>query len=192
MSIEDVTIFLQQPGSSPRFVYGALMLPTVLKYYINLEQSYKIHICMTQATLPGYQLYQFTGTRLPVLTPSSDPKDIVEGMLIFNFDEQQRNSLYEFESGLMCLTSVQVEICQKDTDEMHRLRTVDAGAFTWTKPTYGMTRISDSSWCVREFLQSPFYHHMFQSQNRSSIGVCEWEGQEELPQPHYTHHLPNV
>lgn len=155
------------------------MLPTVLKYYINLEQCYEIHTSMTQATLPGYQLYQVAESTSPVLTPSLDPKDIVEGMLIFNLDEQQRNALYEFEAGLMCLTNVQVEICQKDTNQMHHLRTLDAGAFTWTKSTQGMTKISDSSWCVREFLQSPFYQYMSQSQNRSSIEICEREGYEE-------------
>lgn len=178
ISKEDVTIFHQQPGSSPRFVYGVLMLPTVLKYYTNIDQCCKIHTSMTQATLPGYQLYQFAESSSPLLTPSSNRKDLVEGMLIFNLDEQQRNALYEFEAGLMCLTSVQVEICQKDTDQMHHLRTVDAGAFTWTKCTQGMTRISDSSWCVREFAQSQFYQHMSQSQNRSSLGVCEWESHE--------------
>lgn len=179
ISKDDVTIFHQQPGSSPRFVYGALMLPTVLKYYVNIDQCYEIHTSMTQATLPGYQLYQFAESSLPVLTPSTDPKDTVEGMLIFNLDEQQRNALYEFEAGLMCLTNVQVEICQKDTDQMHHLRIVDAGAFTWTKSTQGMTRIPDSSWSVREFLQSPFYQHMSQSQDRSSLGVCDWESHGE-------------
>lgn len=155
------------------------MLPTVLKYYINIDQCYEIHTSMTQATLPGYQLYQFADSSSPILSPSSDPKDIVEGMLIFNLDEQQRNALYEFEAGLMCLTNVQVEICQKDADHMHHLHSVDAGAFTWTKSTQGMTRISDSSWCVREFLQSPFYQYMSQSQDRSSLGVSDWEYSEE-------------
>ncbi|KAJ5760607.1 hypothetical protein N7520_007763 [Penicillium odoratum] len=166
---EDMAIYLQRPGSSPRFVYGVLMLPTVLKYYINLEQCYEIHTAMTQATLPGYQLHQFAESSSPVIAPSPDPKAMVEGMLIFNLDEHQRNALYEFEAGLMCLTSVQVDICQKDTGQMHYLRTVDAGAFTWTNSTLGLARIRDSSWGISEFLNSPFYQYMSQSQDRTSV-----------------------
>ncbi|KAJ5947320.1 hypothetical protein N7466_000335 [Penicillium verhagenii] len=166
MSEKDVSRFLKRPGSSPRFVYGVLMLPTVLKYYIGMEQRCEIHNSMTQATISGYQLHQYAESSSPVITPSSDPKAIVEGMLIFNLNEQQRNALYEFEAGLMHLTSVQVEICEKDADQMHQLHTVDAGAFTWTDSTQGMTRVSDSSLCIGKFLNSPFY--------RSSVEVREW------------------
>src|SRR5205809_734817 len=77
----------RKPGCSPRFVYGILMLPTVLKYYLDAKQTSDIDKSMTQASLFGYKLYQFSESSPPVICKSSDPQATVEGILIFDLDE---------------------------------------------------------------------------------------------------------
>lgn len=57
---ETVNNYLQKPHCGPRFVYGPLMLPTVLKYYIGTDQSVDLGKNMTPATLFGYKLYQYS------------------------------------------------------------------------------------------------------------------------------------
>ncbi|KAJ5102178.1 hypothetical protein NUU61_004400 [Penicillium alfredii] len=176
-SDEEVTLFLKQPGSSPRFVYGILMLPTVLKYYLDADQGYRIDQAMTQATLFGYQLHRFTESSTPVIARSSDPTAVVEGMLIFDLDEHQRNAIYELESGLMCLASVQVDICQRGRhDRVHSLRKVDAGTFAWTGSMEGLVPLKSAAWNVDEFLQAPFYRYISESRSRSALKASESVG----------------
>lgn len=128
---DETTKFLKRPGSSPRFVYGIPMLPTVLKYFTDMDQQISIERNMTQATLFGYQLYRFVDAGPPVIAPSSDPQAAVEGLLIFGLNEQPRNAVYELEAGLTELVSV--EICQKVPEEqlLRSVHGVGAGAFCW-------------------------------------------------------------
>ncbi|RJE22388.1 AIG2-like family [Aspergillus sclerotialis] len=175
---KEVTLFLQKPGSSPRFVYGILMLPTVLKYYIDMDQAVEIDKSMTQATLFGYQLYQFADSSPPVIVRSSDPKAVVDGMLIFNLNERQRNSIYELEGGLMDLVSAQVEICEEDCRGERNLRSVEAGTFAWENSKEGLISTKTTSWGIDGFLNSPFYENIDRAQRRTSLessapgGVC--------------------
>jgi hypothetical protein len=76
---EEVDSFLKTPGCFPRFVYGVLMLPTALKYHINMDQSIDIARNMTQATLFGYQLYTISKAGVPVVVPSSNRRASVDG-----------------------------------------------------------------------------------------------------------------
>lgn len=179
----EVDNFLKQPDNSPRFVYGALMLPTILKYYIDLDQVVRIERCMTQATLYAYQLYQYADGGMPVILPSKDPKATVEGMLVFGLNREQRNDIHEFESGLLRLASVQVQICQKNHhNHRHNLRTIDAGTFEWnplwsphTDSGFGLQLIKSCKWDVESFLQTSLCRHMVESQNRTAsslVGSC--------------------
>lgn len=178
---EEVTVFLQKPGSSPRFVYGILMLPTVLKYYIDMDQAVEIDKSMTQATLFGYQLYQFTESSPPVIARSPDPQAAVDGMLIFNLNEQQRNSIYEFEGGLMNLVSTQVEICEKDYRGVRNLRSVEAGTFAWESSKDGLISTKTTSWGLDGFLNSPFYGNIDRAQCRTSLEPSAPSGVSRLP-----------
>ena len=145
---EEILTLLRKPA---RFVYGILKLPTVLKYYTDVALTVEIWRSMTQATLPGYKLYQFADGSPPVIAQSSDPQAAVEGMLIFDLDENQRNAIYELESGLLELVNVQVEICLKDCENVGSLRCVDAGAFAWLDSTSGLRDMGCSVWEVDEF-----------------------------------------
>lgn len=172
----EVDNFLKKPDSSPRFVYGVLMLPTILKYHIDLDQGVKIQKFMTQATLHGYQLHHYAEEGTPVIVESTNPEAKVTGMLVFGLNSEQRNAIHEFESGLLRLASVQVQICQKShQDGRHSIRTIDAGSFEWDptwcsvmdSPDFGLQLIECSMWDVEPFLESPLCKHMVQSQNRT-------------------------
>ncbi|OQD91029.1 hypothetical protein PENANT_c001G06264 [Penicillium antarcticum] len=176
ISDKDIDQFLKH-GGSPRFVYGVLMLPTVLKYYIDEDQSKNIHKQMTQATLPGYQLYEFADSSAPVIARSNNPKAKVKGMLIFNLSNEERNSIYEFESGLMQLSSVQVDIIQKSyLGNVHEMRKIDAGAFVWDEsvhflsPMIGLRVTHGASWDVVPYLKGRFYRDIKASQRRGARG----------------------
>lgn len=147
------------------------MLPTVLKYYIDADQGYPVEKAMTQATLYGYQLHQFAEESTPVITPSSDPADVVDGMLIFNLDHHQRNAIYEFEGGLMCLSSVQVSICQREHGHLYSMRSVEAGTFVWSGSKEGLIPLKSVAWSVDSFLESPFYKYISDSQYRTAAGL---------------------
>lgn len=165
-SEREVDDLLQMPGCAPRFVYGVLMLPTVLKYYIEMDQNVEIARYMTQATLFGYKLYQFAEESPPVIARSSDPEAAVDGMLIFGLDEVQRSSIYDLEGGLMDLVSVDVEICQKESLHLLSMPTVDAvGTFAWKGSKEGLIEIGSTAWSIDNYLSSQFYDHILRSQN---------------------------
>ncbi|KAJ5709786.1 hypothetical protein N7493_010077 [Penicillium malachiteum] len=166
----DVDWFLNRPDRAPCFLYGASMLPTVLKHHVGLGQSHNIHSTMTQATLFGYQLYEFTESNIPAIIKSPSPKSTVEGLLVFNLDATQRRDLYEIEAGLMHLTPVQVQILQKTQSNTHNFRMVDAGTFTWTsRNCIGLSLVPASVWSVDGFLESPLYRHISSSQHRCDL-----------------------
>ncbi|KAJ5256987.1 hypothetical protein N7478_013091 [Penicillium angulare] len=177
----EITLSLQRPGSSPRFVYGVLMLPTVLKYYTDIDQRCQIHTTMTKATLFGCQLYQFKKSSTPVIIESSDTKSTVEGMLIFDLNEEQRNAIYELESGLMHLTSVQVKIRQKSKNQIHSVRMVEAGTFTWSSGLSGLIPLRNPLWRVDGFLKCPLYQHILDSQHRTTVGGSVWTNDQKDP-----------
>lgn len=164
---EEVTDLLYRTGTSARFVYGILKLPTALRYYLEIKDWIPIEKSMTQATLHGYQLYRICQSGPPVICKSSNPVARVEGMLIFDLQERERNALYDFEAGLLNLTSVQVEILQESRDGIRTRRMVDAGAFVWSAPSTGLIFQEDTSWSVDAFLRSQFYGHIEASQRRS-------------------------
>lgn len=164
---EQVDQFLKKPGSSPRFVYGMLMLPTVLKHFISTDKGSDVQESMTQATLFGYKLYQLDGSNAPVIVRSSDTRASVEGILILDLDDEQRNSIYQLEGGLMKLVSLQVEIlCQKNSDGHRNLKSIDAGTFAWTDDKLGLVPMKSSAWKIDAFLKSQFYQNIEQSENR--------------------------
>ncbi|KAL3473961.1 hypothetical protein BJX99DRAFT_260806 [Aspergillus californicus] len=174
-SPEELNNVVAQNSCTPRFVYGALMLPTVLKYFLDLPQSSKVD--MVYARLPGYGLYNFSGNSLPAIVPSLDENSIVEGMLIFGLDTKQQNKIFEFESGdgeQLRLTDVRVQVYQKQVMgryEMKCEQTLDAGTYVWNSHTKGLERLKSTYWPLGNFLQDQLYRNLVQNQN----GVQEEE-----------------
>lgn len=173
LSADQIAHHLRRPNSPPRFLYGALMLPTVLKYFLSVDQTVDIVPCMTPAILRGYRLYQFSGTSTPVLVPAqNDPSATVEGMLVFGLNYEQRNSLYEIEAGLTQLAEVQVQVPLTErvgAHETHSMLVVDAGTFVWHGSREGLMQVADSMWSLDEFLTGPFYRQIMDSQQRQSL-----------------------
>ncbi|KAL2808239.1 hypothetical protein BJX63DRAFT_40133 [Aspergillus granulosus] len=167
----EIARLLSKSNQPPRFVYGALMLPTVLKYFLSLPQHTKVD--MVPATLRGFELYRFTQGGLPTIVRSESEISEVEGMLVFGLSDEQRNSIFEVESGggLTKFTDVQVQIYQKGVIGCYQVkdtRTIDAGTFIWSAPSpYTLTPVETSCWDLDEFLASQFYENIVQIQNRS-------------------------
>ncbi|KAE8154715.1 hypothetical protein BDV25DRAFT_135635 [Aspergillus avenaceus] len=166
----EVTELLIEP---PRFVYGVLMLPTVLKYFIGTDQSVDITRRMTRARITGYKMYQFSETSTPVIIATSDPQDVVEGMLVFGLDGHQRNCIYELEGGTMDLVDVKVQIRLREgslgTYEIRSGMMIDAGTFTWLGPTDELIPVEKMAWSLDDFLQGTFYDNIVRSQRRVSL-----------------------
>lgn len=165
---EELTHLLNKPGCAPRFVFGNLMLPTVLKHYIDEDQTVEIHRRMTRATVSGYELFECsTGGMLPAMRRCEDPSKTVEGMLVLGLNETQRNDIYELESGLADLVTVEarVHVHAKDGRYMVKSeRTVDAGAFVWSSSTEELVPLERRLWPVDRFLKEQFYQSMVMSQ----------------------------
>lgn len=169
LSEEEVSQHLRKPGSAPRFVYGVLMLPTVLRYYIGANAADSIELSMAPATLSGYQLYEYAESSAPVIARSPDPQAAVEGILVFGLTDRQRNAIYELEGGLAGLVNVEVEICQRDRWGVHQVCPVEAGAFAWQGSRDGLVCMRGAAWSVDGFLGSPLYENMAQSQRRAAM-----------------------
>jgi hypothetical protein len=163
---EGVDNSLNRPGGLPPFfVFGVLMLPTVLKYVIDTGNDFDVVSKMVQATALDHRLYQMEDADLPAIQPTSELGQSVDGFLVFGLDPKQRGKVYEFESGLTKLDTVQVEICQKDGG----LRTLDAGAFVWAGEETGLKSSTSRSWKVDGFLKTDFYAYMVKSVARKGL-----------------------
>jgi hypothetical protein len=167
----EISRLVSRSSQAPRFIYGALMLPTVLKYFVSLPQYVKVD--MVPATLRGFKLYKIAEGGLPTIVRSKEETSEVEGMLIFGLDDEQRNSIFELESGggLTEFTAVQVQIYQEDVVGRYQVkdtRTVDAGTFIWSDHTTNMlTAVAASCWDLDDFLAGQFYENIVKIQKRS-------------------------
>ncbi|KAJ5900684.1 uncharacterized protein N7473_004754 [Penicillium subrubescens] len=162
-----VDSFVREHGTSPRFVYGPLVLPTVLKFSTGSSKTYPMEKYMTKAVLYGYELYQSGDKIIPVIARSRNPKAVVEGMLVFNLEESKRNAIFELESGLGHLEVVQAEIGCKPSGK----RFIDAAAFLRAGSLDGLIPIKSTFWDPTAFVNSSFYHNIEQSVHRSAEDI---------------------
>lgn len=157
---------ITRPGlSTPVFVFGFLKLPTVLKNIIDAGSDFDVVNKMVQASALDHRLYQIFETDIPTIQPTSELGQSVDGFLVFGLSAEQRGMLYEFETGLTKLETVQVEICQRDGG----LRTLDAAAFVWADDPRGLVVSPSRSWKIDEFLKTHFYAEMVRSASRSGL-----------------------
>ncbi|KAE8348508.1 hypothetical protein BDV28DRAFT_88490 [Aspergillus coremiiformis] len=168
VTAERLMELLKKPNCAPRFVYGVLMLPTVLKYIIE-DQAVDITKSMTRACISGYKLHQISPRSPPVAVRTSNPYDTVQGMLVFGLDVNQRNLIYDFEGGLMNLVDARVQIWLKDSLPGHDIRSgqmIDAGMFAWLDSKEGLTPVEGTAWPLDGFLKETFYENIVKSQRR--------------------------
>ncbi|KAI1918267.1 hypothetical protein LOZ53_001301 [Ophidiomyces ophidiicola] len=142
--------------STPIFLFGPLMLPQMLKSVTDAQPSLDIATSMTQACLPGYELWVFEGADIPVVRASGKLGQSVDGLVVFGLSAEQRNWIYEFEAeNAKHLTPVSVEICTRDGV----LRTIDAATFVWKGRMDGLVSTGAKSWKIDTFLQSELYQN---------------------------------
>ncbi|KAE8360132.1 hypothetical protein BDV27DRAFT_161963 [Aspergillus caelatus] len=170
---ETLTEFLGRPNCSPRFVYGVLMLPTVLKYFIREDPATDITKRMIRACVSGYMLYQISPKSPPVVVQTFNPHDTVQGMLVLGLDVDQRNLIYDFEGGLMNLVDVRAQICLKDSSlpchDICSEQMVDAGMFAWHGSKEGLIPVESTAWPLDWFLKEKFYENIVNSQHRHML-----------------------
>jgi hypothetical protein len=163
LSSEHLTQLLKK--CPPLFLFGALKLPSVLKYVIDVEPDSDIVTNMTQATLLAHQLYLIEGTDIPVVIPTRQPDNAVDGVVVFGLEPEQRGWIHDFEHGSCTkLSMVQVEICLDDGT----LCTLDAGAFVWADNAKdGLVKSAYRSWEIDTFLQTKLYKTMARERRSS-------------------------
>ncbi|KAL4916613.1 hypothetical protein BDW62DRAFT_186008 [Aspergillus aurantiobrunneus] len=182
LKAEELDELLKKPSPLPIFVYGHLILPTVLKYCADIPQTTKVD--MVLATLPGYKLYQFSedsDSGPPTIKPC--PSAVVEGMLVFGLTNKQRAGLYDVE-GVLAKTAkyidIQVQVSQIDMVrhfDVRSQKSVDAGAFEWgpfrpdrpDRPEYGLEPMGTSFWPIDEFIAGQLYETIVRYQNRLQV-----------------------
>ncbi|EFR04716.1 hypothetical protein MGYG_07724 [Nannizzia gypsea CBS 118893] len=153
VSQEQLTAYCKK--TIPLFVFGPLMLPSFLKSMTDADAHLDQAQHMTQASLLGHKLYLFEGSELPLVMPSSDSGDYVDGMLVFNLSTERRGWIHELEaSNEVELRNLRVEIVLEDGN----LTALDAAAFVWTRrEDIGIIPAPSTQWRIDEFLASPWY-----------------------------------
>lgn len=156
----------QNRTSKPLFFYDQLMLPAVIRHVLNETAFYGLSRRMTRATLKGHCLYENDGGDLPVVLPSDDAADFVQGMLVFGFSAQEQNMIQEFkiggtDKGLYRLEVGKIEFL--DTDGA--LHTEDVGFYLWVGGNEGLIRANEKAWDPEKFLHTSIYRDMPQPQS---------------------------
>lgn len=160
-------------SSPPIFVYGHLMIPTVLKYVAGISQSTKVD--MIFANLPGHHLWHFSGNGepgFPIIKPTFFPSASVEGMLVFGLTWEQRSEILDFEGAQTketILEHVEVQVLQV-LDRTSKLdvkcpRSIDAGTLVWRSRGDGLESMDTSFWPIDDFISSPFFGNVVRYQN---------------------------
>ena len=163
---EEVDKLLKRTGAgTPTFVFGPLMLPSVLTYIIDAAGELDVTKTMVQATLLDHRLSHVKGKDLPVIIPASKIGQSVDGFLLFGLRPEQRGMVHQFEYGLTEMQNVRVEICHRDGG----LRTLDAGAFVWKDNEEGLVAAPSRSWKIDGFLKTGFYTTMVKSNVRVEL-----------------------
>ncbi|KAJ5468949.1 hypothetical protein N7475_006701 [Penicillium sp. IBT 31633x] len=189
----EVDKLLAQPGTAPRFVAGLLMLPTVLKYYLEIDQEDDISKHMTQAILHGHRLYEGANGSPPVLYESA-PEHMVFGMVIFGLTQEQRNAIHKFEVNTQQhLASVQVEVY---TIEYTR-RTIEVGIFRSdpAKSKSGLKAIENCMWDPMPFIDGQSYQAILEAQETLTLSTENFSLQHPAmwdPIPLVGEHVENM
>lgn len=164
---KEVDELLAQPGTAPRFLVGVLMLPTVLKYYLEVDQGENISKYMTQAVLYGHRMYKDAKGSPPVLYESA-PDHKVLGILVFGLTQEYRNAIHKFEMNMQQhLASVQVEVYTLE----YTRRMIEVGIFRSdpAKSKSGLVAIETCMWDPMPFVESWSYQDILEAQETVAI-----------------------
>ncbi|KAJ5120683.1 uncharacterized protein N7515_010071 [Penicillium bovifimosum] len=170
---KEIDDLLDQHGTSPCFVTGQLMLPTALKYYLNIDQNVNISKRMVQATLFGHKLFVRDDEHAPILCQSSAVNQAI-GMLVFGLTNDQQKALYDFERGTQQLSSVQVQINQREQDtDVNVKRMIQANVLTSDAATSegSLNELVTPMWNPSDFIRSQRYGHMVSSQEFAALST---------------------
>jgi hypothetical protein len=170
---KEVDDLLAQQGTSPCFVTGILMLPTALKSHLNIDQNVNISKYMIQGTLSGHKLFVRDDEHAPLLFRSSSA-DQAMGMVVFGLKNDQKSALYDFELGTQQLSSVQVQINQKNQhNNVSVMRMIEVAVLTSdaATPKAGLKELATPMWDPSDFIKSQRYRDMVSSQELAALST---------------------
>ncbi len=134
-------------GSSdylPVFVYGSLILPSVIDRVTQQDDVKKMVVRMLPARLEKHQRYSVEVADYPAILPTKNAKQVVDGMLVFGLNSEERGCLDRLESNLYTLEKVQVHAALSDGES----RLVDAEVYTWGGDRDELEENEDKPWSI--------------------------------------------
>jgi len=149
---------LLSSGRKPLFVYGSLMVPTVVTRVINAEDKEVVARNMTPALLTNYKRLAVTWADFPALVLDLSPGSSVHGLLLFGLTDDQRRRIESYESGLYYLTEVKVkiEVGWYGIYGYHidGMKVIDALAYVWDGLRSELYEVHEKAWLIEEYLES--------------------------------------
>ncbi|KAL4944403.1 hypothetical protein BDV06DRAFT_92810 [Aspergillus oleicola] len=167
-------------SARPIFVYGQLMLPTILKYFAGVPETGPADqkLDMIPAKLPEHKLHHFTKhgePGLPVMTTSEYRSDKVQGMLVFGLRKEQHRDLLQLECGcsdqnMPVNLKVQVPFGGKAHGyDVHFWKSVEATALVWrtgTREMSGLSPMETTYWPIDDFIAGQLYANIVEQVER--------------------------
>lgn len=165
---EQLSKYSSDANKPPLFVYGSLMLPSLLSRIINSPLSpSELALQMTPAILHGYSRHAVRGADFPAViadpafpststtTTSTVPFQVI-GFLVFGLTASQRKGIDRFESGLYDLTTVKVKIDLAGDEGSSRREgvVVDAEVYVWAGDRDDLAKAEEKCWSFEAFLGS--------------------------------------
>ena len=168
LTAETISKLSSTAHKPPLFVYGSLMLPSLLARIINSPLSpSELALQMTPAVLHGYSRHAVryadypavvvdhasASTSTPTATTTLRAPSQVTGFLVFGLTPSQRKSIDRFESGLYNLTRAKVEI-ELLGDRGSSKTEVEAEVYVWGGDRDDLLEAEEKSWSFEAFLGS--------------------------------------
>jgi hypothetical protein len=160
----------------PVFVYGSLMLPSVIGGVIGREEK-RMAQTMIPARLDNHRRYCVKWADFPAIIrtvkgvkaeeptvnaegpidnaedPAVKAEESVDGMLVFGLRTSERKHLDRFESGLYSLEKVEVFLTLSDGTST----SVVAEVYIWGGERHELEEPEVKKWTIEGFLTSSFY-----------------------------------
>ncbi|KAI9867241.1 MAG: hypothetical protein M1813_009519 [Trichoglossum hirsutum] len=139
----------------PLFIYGSLLIPH------NLYCATGFHTPMidlinntTAGKLFGYSRHALRGASFPAIIPNEADDSFVTGALVLGLNEEEKESVEEFEAGLYDLVEVKVEINivvgETSSGSLLKTESVRAETYVWnySEPTVEVVPVKEKEWSI--------------------------------------------
>jgi gamma-glutamylcyclotransferase (GGCT)/AIG2-like uncharacterized protein YtfP len=149
---------LQPTTSLPLFVYGSLLIPHIL-HNVTSSQTPMVTLMnnTTEATLYGYRRHALRDAAFPAIIPNEN--HFVVGALVLGLNDEEKQAIDNFESGLYDKVEVDVEI-EMVIEEMPggwllKTEIVKAEAYVWnfSTPALEVVPAEEKEWSIEPLVR---------------------------------------